>query len=345
MDFDSLTEFPPLSQVMSPKRATAQPRTFHEGSEGWQAKQTMAFVASGSESQPLRGARRRRADETSPRTPVSEFMGAGDAGTRGARGAPVGVAKTPGGRDRIALRTLDVGRPEVYDNWRLSARAAVACFADADDAVMEYLKEIDNASRSDADLVAGVRRVPALRALDLHLYAAIPDCLRGDRQETVLERIHQRAEFGQGCLALRCLDEVFQRSSAKRRAAATAEILHLAPRGPNAREMDDFLARFRTLLGRAGADIGPSVQADILQRAAAAHPVLGAVSAAWKRADGENATPLLEQLEAAVAEGLFEDATGRNRAWVATEAGATRGRHPMGAHQKPFSRRFRRQKE
>ena len=46
-----------------------------------------------------------------------------------------------------------------------------------------------------------------------------------------------------------------------------------------------------------------AVQAHILQRAAAGHPVLGAVAADWKQGNGEDADLLLERLEAAAAEG------------------------------------------
>merc|ERR1712074_477574 len=164
-------------------------------------------------------------------------------------------------------------------------------------------------------------RVPALRVLDMLLYTAMLHCIEGGRRETVLNRIHATVAFGQGGVALRCLGKVFQRSSVRQRAAATAELLQLAPCGQGAADVDNFLARYRALLSRTGADVGPAVQADILQRAAAGHPVLGAVAAAWKHGDGVDAGLLLERLEAAAAEGLYAGkAKGQVRVWSALDA-------------------------
>ena len=118
----------------------------------------------------------------------------------------------------------------------------------------------------------------------------------------------------------------------RQRAAATADLLQLAPSGPRAADVDDFLARYRALLSRTGTDVGPAVQADILQRAAAGHPVLGAVAAAWKHGDGEDADLLLERLEAAAAEGLYAGKTsGQATAWAALDAAQAQGVVPEAA--------------
>ena len=82
------------------------------------------------------------------------------------------------------------------------------------------------------------------------------------------------------------------------------------PSGSKAADIDDFLTRYRALLSRTGTDVGPAVQADILQPAAARHSVLGALAAAWKRGNGEDAGLQLEALEAAAAKGLYEGKTG-----------------------------------
>ena len=69
------------------------------------------------------------------------------------------------------------------------------------------------------------------------------------------------------------------------------------------------------------------MQADILQRAVAGHPILGSVAAAWKHADGQNARVLLEQLEAAAAEGLFGGkGASKISAWAAFAPAARWGR-------------------
>ena len=285
------------------------------------ADQVRALVGGEAGSSALPAARRRREDEPQePHTPTrQQRQGAAHQQARSAEAGAHADTKLADGK--IVLRALDVGKPEAYDNWRRSAQAAVACRAGVDPVAMEYLAEIDNPLRSDAEVAAVAKRVPMLRVIDMYLYTAILDCIDGHRRETVLNRIHASVGFGEGGLALRCLDRVFQRSSVKQRAAATAELLHLTPSGPGAAAMDDFLARYRTLLSRTGADVGPSVQADILQRAAAGHPVLGAVAAAWKHGDGEDAGQLLERLEAAVAEGLYTGkAIGQAKAWAALGA-------------------------
>ena len=306
----SSTGFPLFTQVMSPTNATAQNGAPHEGTrvdDAQLASQIRALVGTTESTQPP-ATRKRKEGDGSPRTSI-DARPAADQLQAGSSGAATGAA--------ITLRPLNVGKPESYENWRKGAQAAVACRAGVDQVAMDYLAEIDNPQRPNEELVAAVKQVPALRVLDMHLYLAILDCIDGDRRDTVLDRVHARAKLGEGCVALRCLDSIFQRSSTKQRAAATAEILHLTPRGSGATAMDDFLARFRTLLSRAGTGVGPAVQADILQRAAAGHPVLGPVAAAWKHGDGEDAQLLLERLEAAVAEGMYASKGGGHiRAWA-----------------------------
>ena len=320
MDFSSFTEFPPLSQVMSPSDATARTRTAAQGTvvtDAQLADQIRALVAGETATSDPRTTRRRRNEEESPRTPFGQHHGA----AQQTNGPDEASAKLPDGRDRLVLLPLDVGKPETYENWRRSAQAAVACRAGVDPVAMEYIAEIDNPQRSDAQLAGAAQKLPALRVLDMLLYTAILHCVEGGRREAVLDRIHATVAFGQGGIALRCLDKVFQRSSVRQRAAATAELLQLAPRGPTAADVDGFLARYRALLSRTGADVGPAVQADILQRAAAGHPVLGPVAAAWKHSDGVDAALLLERLEAAAAEGMCAGkAQGQARVWAALDA-------------------------
>ena len=93
---------------------------------------------------------------------------------------------------------------------------------------MEYIAEIDNPQRADAQLADGAQKVPALRILDMHLHTAILHCAKSSRRDTVLNPIHASVAFGQGGLAQRCLDKISQRSSARQRAAAKAELLLLA---------------------------------------------------------------------------------------------------------------------
>ena len=320
MDFNSVTEFPPLSQVMSPSDTTARTRNTAQGTSVTDvqlAAQIRALAAGEAATSDSRATRRRRCEEESPRTPFAQGRGAAPQ----TGGAEVASAKLADGKDRIVLLPLDVGKPEAYENWRRSAQAAVACRAGVDPVAMEYIAEVDNPHRADAQLADAAQKVPALRILDMLLYTAILRCIEGSRRETVLNRIHASVAFGQGGLALRCLDKIFQRSSVRQRAAATAELLQLAPRGSRAADVDDFLARYRALLSRTGTDVGPAVQADILQRAAAGHPVLGAVAAAWKHGDGEDADVLLERLETAAAEGLYSGkASGQASAWAALDA-------------------------
>ena len=126
--------------------------------------------------------------------------------------------------------------------------------------------------------------------------------------------------FGHGAAAVRCLDREFQHSGARSKVAATAELLHLAPAGSSAAALDSFLTRYRSLLAAAGVDnVGPAAQADVLQRAAVGHPVLGPVVAAWRHAGDHDPAVLLERLEDAVAEGRHAPVGGRGaaKAWAA----------------------------
>ena len=80
---------------------------------------------------------------------------------------------------------------------------------------MEYVAEIDNPQRSDAQLADAAQEVPTMCVLDMLLYTAILLCVEGGRCEKVLKRIHASVALGQGGLALRCLDKVFQRPSVR----------------------------------------------------------------------------------------------------------------------------------
>ena len=74
---------------------------------------------------------------------------------------------------------------------------------------------------------------------------------------------------------------------------------------------------------RAGEDnVGPASQVDILQRAAAGHPVMGAVVAAWKHNGGQGPKTLVGNLEEAVADGrpVAGQHKGYVKAWAAAEA-------------------------
>ena len=79
MDFDSLTEFPPLSQVMSPSDATARTYTAAQGTvvtDVRLADQIRALAAGEAAASDSRAARRRRNEEESPRTPFGQDHGA-----------------------------------------------------------------------------------------------------------------------------------------------------------------------------------------------------------------------------------------------------------------------------
>ena len=122
---------------------------------------------------------------------------------------------------------------------------------------------------------------------------------------------------------MRRLDHEFQRSGARSKVAATAELLHLSPGGAGAAAMDSFLSRYRALLAAAGAEnVGPAAQADVLQRATVGHAVLGHVVAAWRHAGDQDPKVLLEKLEDAVAEGrpIVGQSRGGARAWAAIDA-------------------------
>ena len=169
MDFSSFTEFPPLSQVMSPSDATARTRTAAQGTvvtDAQLADQIRALAAGEAATSDSRATRRRRYEEESPRTPFEQDHGA----AQQPGGPDVVSAKLQDGKDRIALLSLDAGKHETYENCRRSAQAAVACRAGVDPVAMEYIAEIDNPQRSDAQLAGAAHKVPTLRVLDMLLY-------------------------------------------------------------------------------------------------------------------------------------------------------------------------------
>ena len=45
--------------------------------------------------------------------------------------------------EQLRLRSFDTGRPASYPNWRLAAKAAIACRAD-DAALDEYVEAIED---------------------------------------------------------------------------------------------------------------------------------------------------------------------------------------------------------
>ena len=200
-------------------------------------------------------------------------------------------------QEKMTLRPLNTGRPEAYENWRRATLAAVACRAGGDPMVMKYIEKIDDQDVPTEELGAAAQELSNIRSIDMHLYVGILECVEGPRCDAVLDRIHASVPLGHGCVALRALDREFQRSSARLKVAATAELLHLEPSSQGADAMDAFLARFRALLTRAGEEhVGPAAQIGILRKATAGHPVLGAVVAAWKHNDGANVRKLLESL-------------------------------------------------
>ena len=115
MDFSSFTEFPPLSQVMSPSDATARTRTAAQGTvvtDAQLADQIRALVAGEPATSGLRTTRRRRYEEESPRTPFEQDRGA----AQQASGPDAVSAKLLDGKDRIVLLPLDVGKLETNEN-------------------------------------------------------------------------------------------------------------------------------------------------------------------------------------------------------------------------------------
>ena len=226
-------------------------------------------------------------------------------------------------KEALKLRALDTGRPASYINWRLALKAAVACRSD--DARLErYLELIEDSRVGASELSEGVATIPGLRLVDRMLYAALLECIEGDRRDDVLDEIRTTAPFGSGCLALRCLDKKYQQSGARAKVAATAELLSLAPAGKSAGAVDAFLSKFRVLAASAGDEnAGPAVQVEVLQRAAIGHPILSSVLMAWRQAGAHDPAVLRARMEDVVAEGLAGPAPGRSvaGAWAAMDAG------------------------
>ena len=184
MDFDSLTEFPPISQVMSPSDATARAYPAAQGTSVTDARladQIRALAAS----------------ET---VATNETVWMAAAGAKDA--APMKDCK-----EALKLRALDTGRPASYTNWRLALKAAVACRSD--DARLErYLEIIEDSRVSASELSEGVATIPGLRLVDRMLYAALLECIEGDRRDDVLDEVRTTAPFGSGRLALRRFEKM-----------------------------------------------------------------------------------------------------------------------------------------
>ena len=97
MDFDSLTEFPPLSQVMSPNDATVRARNAAQGTSVTDvqlAAQIRALAAGEAATSDSRAMRRRRCEEESPRTPFAHGRGA----AQNTSGADATTTKLPDGK-------------------------------------------------------------------------------------------------------------------------------------------------------------------------------------------------------------------------------------------------------
>ena len=106
-----------------------------------------------------------------------------------------------------------------------------------------------------------VKKVLALRILDMLLYTDILHCAEGGRRKTVLNHIHAVVATGQGGLALRRLNNIFQRSSARgsHRPAAAACAVRVNS------------GRRRRLLGKIPAERVPTGQAEDGQRQGQGH--------------------------------------------------------------------------
>ena len=256
--------------------------------------------------------RRRRFDEVDRLA-----RGAGAAPPPEARPAPSGAAD---GRDQIRLRTLDVGMPESYQNWRLATKAVIACRDDENETLMDYLEAIENPAVQDDGLVAALREKPFARRVDRQLYSALLECIEGAKRDAFVDEIRTTVPFGSGCLALRCLDRKLRADTARARVAATTELLNLAPRGKSAAALDEFLSRFRVLVASAGAEnTGPAVRTEVLQKATLGHPVLGHVLMAWRHAGAQDPQALLHRLEEVVAGGKSGGLRAGAAAWAAIE--------------------------
>ena len=332
MDFDSLTEFPPISQVMSPSagaQGASSTKAKHDKVTGETlARQIRALVTDVSEPSTRPGLRRCREEggDEAARRDVPETREA-------ARRVVPATHVRP--MEPLRLRTLDTDHPAGYANWRLAAKAAILCRAD-DPKLDVYISLIDDA-RYAADQVAAQAQADAgIRVVDRLLYSALIECIEGGRREFILDELRTTVPFGSGCLVLRCLDKKFGQANERAKVAATAELLNLKTAGRSAKDLDAFLSRFRVLVATAGsANAGPAVQVEVLQRVAVGHPVLGPVLMAWRQAGCLDPAVLREKIEDIVAEGLAGPTPGHSvaTAWAAldhsTEAAggeyATRG--------------------
>ena len=296
MDFLSLHEFPPLTQVMSPSGAA-------ENKGEWGEAMAAAYMAGA-------GAASSAAQPEERRFPW-ESGNTADAGKEAVK-------------NRLSFRSLDTGRAQDYDSWRHAAKAEIVASASEPGRAIGYLTAIEQPHiYSDDELYRAVQNDDGLRALDARVYGAILEALQGGMRAIVEARIRAQGHPYAGGLALRRLDAFFQAGAQRRKAVATRELLVLAPRGQGAVSMEEFLATYRLLLQQAGVDnVGSDAQVDILRRAAEDHPRLSSVWAAWQHGGGRDPNRLLECLEDATARGVHSQPGPRQAAtaWAASES-------------------------
>ena len=130
MDFSSLTEFPPLSQVMSPSETTGNDE------REWAEAMAAAYMAG--------------AQEASSAAPQSKRRHADATDQPGARRAPWELGSTMTGsnsleaaKNRLSLRPLDTGRAEDYDSWRHAVKEEIVASAADPGRAVEYLAAIE----------------------------------------------------------------------------------------------------------------------------------------------------------------------------------------------------------
>ena len=295
MDFSSLTDFPPLTQVMSPSDTA-------ESKAEWEGAMAAAYMAGA-------GAASSAAQPEERKFPWES-------------GNPADAYKETV-KNRLSFRSLDTGRAQDYDSWRHAAKAEIVASASEPGRAIGYLTAIEQPHiYSDDELYRAVQNDDGLRALDARVYGAVLEALHGCMRAIVEARIRTQGRPYAGGLALRRLDAFFQAGAQRRKAVATRELLVLAPRGQGAVAMEEFLATFRLLLQQAGVDnIGSDAQVDILRRAAEDHPRLSSAWAAWQHGGGRDPNRLLESLEDATARGVHGQPGPRQAAtaWAVTE--------------------------
>ena len=293
MDFSSLTEFPPLTQVMSPRREST-------GKEGEWAEAMAAAYMAGSLAASSAAPRHKRHHTETPDQPEASGL------TWGQDDEATGGAPNEAAKSRLSFRNLDTGRAENYDSWRHAVKAEIVASSADPGRAIEYLAAIEHPQAYPDDLLyKAVQSHSGMRALDARVYGAVLESLQGTMKGVVEARIRAQGHPYAGGLALRRLDAFFQASAQRRKAVATRELLVLTPRGQGAIAMEEFLAKYRLLLQHAGADnIGADAQTDILRRAAEDHPRLSSVWAAWQHAGGHDPNRLLECMEDATARGV-----------------------------------------